>query len=730
NNDQEEEAKTEVSVEAKPVAVANVGSLPGEDDEDDNENDDDDDVDDDELLEYTFDYGFNPLVFLGEYLRNNNPAAVQARKEQHENDLEYLRQRVAKCRERETAVVELRELVILRRSGITHGPIVGQVSDCGGIVWARTFRPGQLTIELSRHEDFRTICRQAVTKVDQSTECSAMVEFDSLDSSTTWYHRSYLHHPRKGFDGPAAGFCTQGMCFSTLPERDEDIGGLFVFRLVAFSLHGLGLTSAATKHRPEIEGTCSAISAAVPRCCLALGGPSTAQGIPATRSLRLLSPESFTDVQETAAKIPALLRLLQGNGFLTACGPIPRTKRHRGRHHHRNAKATKSGGGAHANGGATPAAGGAKARTKPKGSSPLAEGEDSGEGDIASWLPPDWPIRCPDAWGSHPLGPTAELFVTDARDGCVGEDQLAWVAEAVEESSRTWKVIACGVPVGFPVAPSVEQTQEDEGTAQQHAAAATIQARLRSHLISKSSTTTSNTAAATNGKKNKTAPAGGSGGGSLQQGESQLSASSRQEITHLSPATSGPSGGGGSDGDAVDGGVTAGQAWEEGSTDKTSSDVSKATVQLQSMVSRLHASGCSNVVFVTPARSRPHALSFFSGNETEGRFPVYELGCGGLAPLSDNGSGTSDSRDSNGDTETNTERPGPCPELAPQELMSNLEASLGDDGAGNGAGDEGLGGVACTLLFGQEEGEDHWLSFVVSNGEGEEIASITLHAAT
>lgn len=48
--------------------------------------------------------------------------------------------------------------------------------------------------------------------------------------------------------------------------------------------------------------------------------------------------------------------------------------------------------------------------------------------------------RCPDAWGSHPLGPTAELFVTDARDGCVGEDQLAWVAEAVEESSRTWKV--------------------------------------------------------------------------------------------------------------------------------------------------------------------------------------------------------------------------------------------------------------------------------------------------
>lgn len=28
----------------------------------------------------------------------------------------------------------------------------------------------------------------------------------------------------------------------------------------------------------------------------------------------------------------------------------------------------------------------------------------------------------------------------DARAGLVGEDQLAWISEAVEESSRTWKV--------------------------------------------------------------------------------------------------------------------------------------------------------------------------------------------------------------------------------------------------------------------------------------------------
>lgn len=107
------------------------------------DDDDNDDADSDEtLLEYKFDYGFNPLVFLGEYLRKNNPVAIRAREEQHDADLGYLRQRAARCLGREAVFVELNELVVQRRSGIIHGPIFGEVSDCGGVMWARTFRPG------------------------------------------------------------------------------------------------------------------------------------------------------------------------------------------------------------------------------------------------------------------------------------------------------------------------------------------------------------------------------------------------------------------------------------------------------------------------------------------------------------------------------------------------------------------------------------------------------------
>ena len=114
------------------------------DDSNDDDNDDDDDDSDEKLLEYKFDYGFNPLVFLGEYLRRNNPVAIRAREEQHDANLEYLRQRAARCLGREAVFVELNELVVQRRSGIVHGPIVGEVSDCGGIMWARAFRPGMM----------------------------------------------------------------------------------------------------------------------------------------------------------------------------------------------------------------------------------------------------------------------------------------------------------------------------------------------------------------------------------------------------------------------------------------------------------------------------------------------------------------------------------------------------------------------------------------------------------
>lgn len=103
-----------------------------------------DEDDDDHLLDYEFHYGFNPLVFLGDYLRKNSPAAVCAREKKRDDDLKYLLHRAAKGLERETAIAELCNIVGHRRSGIASGPVVGEVSECGGIFWAKAFSPGKL----------------------------------------------------------------------------------------------------------------------------------------------------------------------------------------------------------------------------------------------------------------------------------------------------------------------------------------------------------------------------------------------------------------------------------------------------------------------------------------------------------------------------------------------------------------------------------------------------------
>lgn len=127
-------------------------------------------------------------------------------------------------------------------------------------------------------------------------------------------------------------------------------------------------------------------------------------------------------------------------------------------------------------------------------------------------------------------------------------------------------------------------------------------------------------------------------------------------------------------------------------------------------------------------RSRPHALAFFGGHESEGRFPVHELGCSGLVPLllSNRNGGESRSNNDSANTATDIAAPGPCLELEPEVLMPGLDASLLSTGGCAGTG----GGVACTLSFGREEGKDDWLSFAVSDAGGEQLASLTLPAVT
>ena len=144
--------------------------------------------------------------------------------------------------------------------------------------------------------------------------------------------------------------------------------------------------------------------------------------------------------------------------------------------------------------------------------------------------------------------------------------------------------------------------------------------------------------------------------------------------------------------------------------------------------------GPPNPIGIT-LRSSPHAVSFFSGNDAEGKFPVFELGCSGLVPsLHGGGSSSGSGPGRMGDTDairfTGTTNADSCLELAPEVLMPEAASAYGGGG--------GVG-VACTVSFGtgQEEGEGlgedrggDWLSFSVCGASGENVSSLRLAAVT
>lgn len=142
-------------------------------------------------------------------------------------------------------------------------------------------------------------------------------------------------------------------------------------------------------------------------------------------------------------------------------------------------------------------------------------------------------------------------------------------------------------------------------------------------------------------------------------------------------------------------------------------------------------------------RSSPHVLSFFSGHEAEGKFPVYEIGCSGLVSPprckigssgSSNGSGGGSTGGTDSIRDLGAATAEPCPGLAPEVLMPEVESACGGGGGG------GSVGAACSVSFGTRREEDDndcggdragdWLSFSVCGTSGEKIRSLSLPAVT
>jgi hypothetical protein len=100
----------------------------------------DDDEDDSDLLNYKYEYGFNPLVFIGEWLQANDPVMLEQQKLQELKAAAIAAEALKAQALRNTAFAELQVLVHQRRSGVLFGPVIGAVTADGAVFWVKACR--------------------------------------------------------------------------------------------------------------------------------------------------------------------------------------------------------------------------------------------------------------------------------------------------------------------------------------------------------------------------------------------------------------------------------------------------------------------------------------------------------------------------------------------------------------------------------------------------------------
>ena len=103
---------------------------------------------------FDYDYGFNPLLFLSDYIRRVHPTAVATRKRNCIATVERLEHRANHARNQLITAKYLKFRVDSLRSGVLHGPLSTLVSANEAMIWCRAAVSGTVIVEVSTSESF------------------------------------------------------------------------------------------------------------------------------------------------------------------------------------------------------------------------------------------------------------------------------------------------------------------------------------------------------------------------------------------------------------------------------------------------------------------------------------------------------------------------------------------------------------------------------------------------
>lgn len=184
---------------------------------------------------FRFEYGFNPLAFLGKYLKWSHPASIAARKDAKFRAATRLRKRAQHALKQLETTSALGDLARTQASGVVWGPFVGPLQSSSVIIVAQGLYSGTLVFQLATDCEFVSIVQTLRERAE--VHIPSKVTVDNLISGTKYFVRCCLEQGSVGlqttegtsnaFTGPEMGRF-QCSSFFTIPsnkmETTDDSG--------------------------------------------------------------------------------------------------------------------------------------------------------------------------------------------------------------------------------------------------------------------------------------------------------------------------------------------------------------------------------------------------------------------------------------------------------------------------------------------------------------------------
>ena len=145
---------------------------------------------------FDYEYGFNPLLFLSDFIRRVHPASVASRKRDCITTVKRLEHRANHARKQLSTANDLKHRVNYLRSGILQGPLSAPVTANSVMIWCRAAVSGTVIVEVSKSKLFSSVhTNEAIPSFSMKTggpDDPVTIVVNDLNFSTRYFVRCHL----------------------------------------------------------------------------------------------------------------------------------------------------------------------------------------------------------------------------------------------------------------------------------------------------------------------------------------------------------------------------------------------------------------------------------------------------------------------------------------------------------------------------------------------------------